>query len=140
MRILTTVLLVSFALPALAGSAVSNEKSTAKICAVANVQLPSEEGTTNFVVRGNDDCSQKFVDLASSEFRGADGETGNSDQEIMDSLINFQTEVQGICDTVNNSEQGQSKIQIQNNSTTSGFYFGTGERVHMDFEARCFLK
>lgn len=153
MKILTTLILVSFAVPAFAVNVVSNDKSTAKICALASIQNPAEarsfyqsqvgiadQGTTNFVVRGTDDCSEKFVDLVSSEFLGADGEVANSDQEILESLGLFQADVQGLCDTLNNSDQGQSKIEIENKSTTSGFYFGTGERAHLNFEARCHLK
>ncbi|MNL11040.1 hypothetical protein D3C87_1318600 [compost metagenome] len=153
MKILTTLILVSFAVPAFASNVISNDQSTARICALASVQLQtesgsfyrsqvgtSEEGTTNFIVRGTDDCSEKFVDLVSSEFLGADGEVANSDQEILESLGLFQADAQGICDTLNSSDQGQSKIQIENKSTTSGFYFGTGERAHLNFEARCFLQ
>lgn len=153
MKILTTLILVSFAVPALAVNVVSNDKSTARICALASIQNPTEgrslfksqvgiaeEGTTNLVVRGTADCSEKFIDLVSSEFLGADGEVANSDQEILESLGMFQAEVQGICDTLNSSEQGQSKIEIENRSTTSGFYFGTGERAHLNFAARCHLK
>jgi hypothetical protein len=152
MKILTTLILVSFAVPAFAINVVSNDNSTAKRCGLSTPQAHAsrsyykaqagipESTLPAFTIRGNADCSEKFVDLVSVEDRGADGEQANSDQEVLESLNVFQAQVQNICDTLNNSDQGQSKIQIENNSTTSGFYFGTGERVHLEFSARCIIQ
>jgi hypothetical protein len=152
MKILTTLILVSFAVPAFATNVVSDDNSTARRCGMSTAQAHEhrsfykaqagieENALPEVTIRGNADCSEKFVDLVSSEFLGADGEQANSDQDILESFIVFQGQVQNICDTLNNSDQGQSIVKVENNSTTSGFYFGTGERAHLNFEARCFLK
>lgn len=152
MKILTTLILISFAIPAFAGNVVSNDNSPARRCGLSTAQAHdsrsfyksqadiAENNLSAFTIRGNADCTEKFVDLVSIEDRGADGEQANSDQEIQESLNMFQAQVQNICDALNNVDQGQSKIQIENNSTSSGFYFGTGERVHLEFNARCAIQ
>lgn len=141
MKILASLILVTFAVPAFASQVSSNKQSTDKICGVASVDINNTRGEDSLplIVRGNADCTERFIDLVSNEYLGADGEVGNSDQDILESLIIFQSQSQKVCDIVNVTEQGESKIQIKNDSTTSGFYFGTGERVHLKFEARCFL-
>lgn len=141
MKTLISVVLVAFALPTFASQITSNKESTAKVCAVTTYEPGNamDEGSIPFIVRGNADCSERFVDMVANEYLGADGEVGNSDQDVLESLIIFHSQVQKVCDTLNVVEEGQSKISIQNDSTTSGFYFGTGERVHLKFQARCIL-
>lgn len=142
MKILMSLVLVTFALPAVAAEITSSTESTAKICGVTSADISNSRGENSIplIVRGNADCSERFIDLVSNEYLGADGEVGNSDQDVLEALIIFQSQAQNVCDVVNVTEQGQSKISIQNDSSTSGFYFGTGERVHLSFQARCFLK
>ena len=106
----------------------------------SNERVTSLEDSDIYQVLGTDDCSTKFVELSSVEDRGADGETGDSDLEIQTALNTFLTKSQDICDALNVSNRGQSVIEVKNSSTTSGFFFGTGERVHLEFNARCIIQ
>ena len=100
----------------------------------------SFEEIVSYAVNGTQDCSTKFVALSASEDRGADGEISNSDQEIQEALNIFKNNSQQVCDALNATGAGQSQLEIKNDSTTSGFFFGTGERVHLEFNARCIIQ
>jgi hypothetical protein len=100
-------------------------------------QVTSLEDSDTYQVLGNDDCTTKFIDISTKEDRGADGESADSDLEIQEALQGFKIQSQETCDILN---KAPSQIQIENKSTTSGFFFGTGERVHLEFNARCIIQ
>lgn len=105
-----------------------------------NEQTQSFEDIVSYPVTGTQDCSTKFISLSATEDRGADGEVANSDQEIKEALNIFTIKSQQVCDALNATSDGQSQLQIKNDSTASGFFFGTGERVHLEFNARCIIQ